>query len=108
MFLKNITLNTCNNSKVINNSNVNSSPSPSLSDAYTLVVGFGANDFQNIVALSRSKVCELYQSATDTTLAETAVFAAFGSPVLIPELLTKNNVSDALIDQILFPLNNLF
>ena len=81
------------------------SPSPSLSDEYTLVVGFGANDFQNIDALSRSKVCELYQSATDvTTVAEAAVFAAFGSPVLIPELLTKNTMyQHALIDPNLVP-----
>ena len=56
-----------------------------------------------MVALSRSKVCELYQSATVTTLAETAVFAAFGSPVLIPELFKKNMLSAALIDPNLVP-----
>ena len=46
---------------------------------------------------------ELYQSATVTTLAETAVFAAFGSPVLIPELFKKNTLSAALIDPNLVP-----
>ena len=69
---------------------------PPLSETYLFVVGLGARDFQNTVEFSSPSVCWSYQSTAVTISADTAVFAAFGAPVLIPELLTKNTVVAAI------------
>ena len=66
-----------------------------------LDVGFGANDFQNIDALSKSRVCWLYQSVAVSIAAGLAAFGP-GVNTRTSSTFTKNIESD-VIDPNLVP-----